>query len=162
MTQTEREAYRRTAIAEGDADVLCYLDEREAMAVHITFSAQGRQITLTTEHSASSYGIPVAIIDGRAYGPDDVLAEDAGPAWLEAMLSEMIAEGLLPEAERCVGRLVAHGWDVEHANKQDGPNAFGCEARVTGGDCLDGYEVGGWEHSAECAAVRRFCAGYIA
>lgn len=29
-------------------------------------------ITLTTDHPASSYGKPVAIIDGQAYGPDDV------------------------------------------------------------------------------------------
>jgi len=33
----------------------------------------GQQIVLTTEHSASSYGVPVAIVGGRAYGPSDVL-----------------------------------------------------------------------------------------
>ncbi len=29
-------------------------------------------ITLTTAHSASSYGVPVLVIDGAAYGPQDV------------------------------------------------------------------------------------------
>lgn len=29
------------------------------------------RISLTTEHSASSYGIPVLVIDGQAYGPGD-------------------------------------------------------------------------------------------
>ena len=29
-------------------------------------------IKLTTDHPASSHGVPVAIIDGQAYGPDDV------------------------------------------------------------------------------------------
>jgi hypothetical protein len=28
-------------------------------------------ITLTTDHPASSYGKPVAVVDGQAYGPDD-------------------------------------------------------------------------------------------
>lgn len=30
--------------------------------------------TLTDEHPASSYGIPVLVINGRAYGPDDIVA----------------------------------------------------------------------------------------
>ncbi len=30
---------------------------------------------LTTDHSASSYGIPVLMVDGIAYGPDDKLGE---------------------------------------------------------------------------------------
>ena len=30
-------------------------------------------ITLTTDHPASSYGVPVALIDGEAYGPSDIL-----------------------------------------------------------------------------------------
>lgn len=29
------------------------------------------RIALTTEHAASSYGIPVLVIDGQAYGPAD-------------------------------------------------------------------------------------------
>ena len=29
-------------------------------------------ITLTRDHAASSYGKPVAVINGQAYGPDDV------------------------------------------------------------------------------------------
>ncbi|HBA83194.1 MAG TPA: hypothetical protein DCZ95_03780 [Verrucomicrobia bacterium] len=29
-------------------------------------------ITLSTDHPSSSHGLPVAIIDGQAYGPDDI------------------------------------------------------------------------------------------
>lgn len=30
-------------------------------------------ITLSTEHAACSYGLPVVVADGQAYGPGDVL-----------------------------------------------------------------------------------------
>lgn len=33
-----------------------------------------RRADLTTEHAASSYGRPVLVIDGEAYGPFDILA----------------------------------------------------------------------------------------
>jgi len=39
-------------------------------------------IIITDEHSASSYGIPVAVVDGQAYGPDDEL-----PIWPDDELS---------------------------------------------------------------------------
>lgn len=29
-------------------------------------------LTLTTAHAASSYGVPVLVIDGEAYGPADM------------------------------------------------------------------------------------------
>lgn len=43
-------------------------------------------LTLTTAHSASSYGIPVLLIDGEVYGPGDmtpagILAGDLVQAW---------------------------------------------------------------------------------
>lgn len=31
---------------------------------------------LTTEHSASSYGVPVLLRDGVAYGPDDIMPHE--------------------------------------------------------------------------------------
>jgi hypothetical protein len=34
-------------------------------------------VTLTTAHAASSYGRPVAVIDGEAYGPADVTPDGA-------------------------------------------------------------------------------------
>lgn len=49
------------------------------------------KITLTTEHPASSYGMPVALIEGQAYGPaDDVIVGGvetgcaAGKVWSAA------------------------------------------------------------------------------
>lgn len=40
--------------------------------------------TLTTEHSASSHGIPVLVINGIAYGPQDSIRgdEDEATAWM--------------------------------------------------------------------------------
>jgi hypothetical protein len=32
-------------------------------------------ITLTTDHPASSHGKPVAVVDGQAYGPDDIFKD---------------------------------------------------------------------------------------
>ena len=45
---------------------------------------------LTTEHSASSYNIPVLVDDdGNPYGPGDVLPDGAlAAAWAEAYLSD--------------------------------------------------------------------------
>jgi len=34
-------------------------------------TADGLRATLTTEHATSSYGRPVVVIDGQAYGPGD-------------------------------------------------------------------------------------------
>ena len=32
---------------------------------------QGEQVELTTDHAASSHGIPVLVVNGEAYGPHD-------------------------------------------------------------------------------------------
>jgi len=37
------------------------------------------RIALTTAHAASSYGIPVALIEGQAYGPGDLLHHPSEP-----------------------------------------------------------------------------------
>ncbi|MFZ2358724.1 MAG: hypothetical protein WA040_05215 [Anaerolineae bacterium] len=45
-------------------------------------------ITLTTAHSASSYGVPVLVIDGDVYGPDDLLPNGQTAAhWLRRWLA---------------------------------------------------------------------------
>lgn len=38
--------------------------------------------TLTTEHTASSYGEPVLIVDGKSYGPCDVVPAEGERAWV--------------------------------------------------------------------------------
>lgn len=48
---------------------------------------------LTTEHSASSYGLPVLLIGGEAYGPHDILpggrrADRAYAAWRKGRTDE--------------------------------------------------------------------------
>jgi hypothetical protein len=48
-------------------------------------------VELTTEHSASSYGVPVLVLDGLAYGPGDVLPSGEQAASLVGRWS------LLPE-----------------------------------------------------------------
>lgn len=36
------------------------------------------KILLTCDHAASSYGVPVAILNGQAYGSQDRLSEEQG------------------------------------------------------------------------------------
>lgn len=38
-----------------------------------TFMYADREMTLTTERGESSYGIPVLVVDGNAYGKDDIM-----------------------------------------------------------------------------------------
>lgn len=44
--------------------------------MEINFEINGIGVIMTDEHSASSYGIPVALVGGEAYGPGDEL-----PVW---------------------------------------------------------------------------------
>jgi hypothetical protein len=50
-------------------EVLTAAEVLEAMG-----AVQGEpEVLLTTDHAASSYGVPVLLIDGQAYGPGDIL-----------------------------------------------------------------------------------------
>lgn len=52
----------------------------------------GEQITLTNERAESSYGIPVAVFNGAAYGPaDSIPFGPAEMAWLEEPASTTVA-----------------------------------------------------------------------
>lgn len=117
---------------------------------------KGYECELTMAHSASSYGRPVVLIEGRAYGPSDLLPEEPAPAWLEELVADLRLAGL-PAGERRIGPLLAAMWRDAHAFPGDAPNTFGCETPVTGGDCIDGYVFGSWRHSADCRLMARFC-----
>ena len=39
----------------------------------LIYSSQHAKAYLTTEHSASSYGMPVLVVDGQAYRPGNIL-----------------------------------------------------------------------------------------
>jgi len=57
--------------------------------------------TLSTEHSASSYGIPVLLSPaGEAYGPADFMIDDDDIVWTAAQVAARAAEkaGLLEHA----------------------------------------------------------------
>lgn len=54
------------------------------MKVELKIQTAIKNIIITDEHSASSYGIPVALVDGEVYGKDDSL-----PVWPEDDLSWM-------------------------------------------------------------------------
>jgi hypothetical protein len=53
-------------------------------------------VTLTTAHAASSYGRPVLVIDGEAYGPEDALPDgtSAGDVLLDFMRRFLAPVGL--------------------------------------------------------------------
>jgi len=54
------------------------------MKVELKPSTASKGFIITDEHLASSYGIPVAVVDGEAYGPADEL-----PIWPKDELSWM-------------------------------------------------------------------------
>ena len=58
-----------------------------------------REIEITTEHAASSYGIPVALIDGKVFGQADITPrpENDSLPWLEP---ETIAQTVAHMAAR--------------------------------------------------------------
>lgn len=41
--------------------------------MNVTLQINGNAVLITDEHAASSYGIPVAIVAGEAYGPKEAL-----------------------------------------------------------------------------------------
>jgi hypothetical protein len=53
--------------------------------------------SITNEHSASSYGQPVLVIDGQAYGPGDLVPDDLGiPATARAMIEALESSASRP------------------------------------------------------------------
>ena len=52
-----------------------------------------KNIIISDEHAASSYGIPVAVVDGEAYGPADSLPIWANDdlAWIPEIASTTVA-----------------------------------------------------------------------
>lgn len=51
------------------------------MKVDLKIHTATKKVIVTNEHSASSYGIPVAVVDGVAYGKDESL-----PIWADDKL----------------------------------------------------------------------------
>jgi hypothetical protein len=69
----------------------------------ITMQYADETLTLTTDHAASSYGIPVLVIDGTAYGRLDHMPEGKGElGWLGPMET---AEQAVTVAARNAGML---------------------------------------------------------
>ena len=44
------------------------------MHIHVIIAAGNVPATLTTERPESSYGVPVLLVEGDAYGPGDLIA----------------------------------------------------------------------------------------
>lgn len=60
-----------------------------------TFTFAGRTMTLTTEHAASSYGIPVLVSDGIAHGRRDMVelpVKEEAVMPVGSMVASMIVE----------------------------------------------------------------------
>ena len=69
----------------------------------ITMQYADETLTLTTDHAASSYGIPVLVINGNAYGQLDRMPEGKGElGWLGPMET---AEQAVAVAARNAGML---------------------------------------------------------
>lgn len=70
-------------------------------------SHNGKEGRLTTEHASSSYGIPVLVMDGQAYGPADLL-----PYWPEMAMAaaEYVAGWAETEGPDAVEMARQWGW----------------------------------------------------
>lgn len=66
-------------------------------SLKLEISTAIKNVIITDEHSASSYGIPVAVVDGQAYGPNDFL-----PIWPENELSWMKETAKVTVASACL------------------------------------------------------------
>ena len=68
-------------------------DTRPTVPADDTEPYYGQRAQLTTEHPASSYGLPVLVYDGQPIGPADL------PAWteLDSILADADADDLPPE-----------------------------------------------------------------
>ena len=79
------------------------------MKVELKIQTAIKTVTITDEHSASSYGVPVAVVEGEAYGPNDLLPiwandelnwlNDAAKTVVAAASLEMRKNGEITEAE---------------------------------------------------------------
>lgn len=79
------------------------------MFIELKIPSAIKKVFISDEHSASSYGIPVAVVDGEAYGKKDYLPiwPDDELSWLNAYADttvsaaclEMQKEGLINQGE---------------------------------------------------------------
>ena len=64
----------------------------------ITVEGATTPVAITDEHAASSYGIPVAVVNGQAYGPADPLpiwGKDDPLAWLREPAAMTVAAAVI-------------------------------------------------------------------
>lgn len=76
------------------------------MLVKMKISSASKTLTISDEHSASSYGIPMAVVDGVAYGPEEFLpiwAVDDELNWLNEPAKTTVAAACLEmQKEGCI------------------------------------------------------------
>ena len=60
------------------------------MNITIPATEYSSEIVLTTEHASSSYGQPVAVIAGQAYGPEDELRFEPPLEWLAIPIRQQV------------------------------------------------------------------------
>lgn len=67
------------------------------MEVELKIQTAIKTVIITNEHSASSYGMPVAVVEGEAYGPNDLLPiwPDDELSWLNGAAKTIVASASL-------------------------------------------------------------------
>lgn len=68
-------------------------------------------VTITDEHSASSYGVPVAVVNGEAYGPGEAL-----PIWPDDELSWLVEPARTTVAAAVI-RMDKNGEDISFVKR---------------------------------------------
>jgi len=70
---------------------------RNEMKVELKIQTAIKSVIITDEHAASSYGIPVAVVDGEAYGPHDEL-----PIWPNDELRWLVEMAKVTVSAACI------------------------------------------------------------
>jgi hypothetical protein len=66
----------------------------------LTFESDLGLLTLTTDRAESSYGVPVLVLNGEAYGSHDTLPD--------GRMAAAVVEEAFAEIEAAVGRFLAY------------------------------------------------------
>lgn len=67
------------------------------MEVELKIPTANKKVIITDEHASSSYGIPVASVDGEAFGANDSL-----PIWPQDELSWLVDPAKTTVAAACI------------------------------------------------------------
>lgn len=112
------------------------------MTTHLIYTSEHATAVLTCDHAASSHGLPVLVVGGRAYGPRDllpvgILAETLIGMWLDG---EELPAGAWGPKDRVGARMAAVFLGVTEPTEAEVKALWGGVDELGGGRS----DAGGW------------------